>query len=145
MPFTPLHTTVDILPPTGEDVFNLEVAEDHSYVANGLVVHNCDLLSTQNLYGLGPGVYPTRETTPWPAHPNTLSFLEIVFADEITEADSAGKETELQALQRMAPEIRAGALGQTKAAYFDQGLLTKGMIRSPLYAVEQRLTRQGKL
>ncbi|MDP1886663.1 hypothetical protein [Polaromonas sp.] len=105
----------------------------------------CDLLSTQNLYGLGPGVYPDRESVPWPAHPNTLSFLEIVFKSEITDADRAGKETALEALQRLGPDKRAGALGQTKAAYFDQGLLRTGMIRAPLYAVEQRLTRQGKL
>lgn len=105
----------------------------------------CDLLSSQNLHGLGQGVYPSREATPWPAHPNTLSFVEMVFADEVNDQDKAGKETSLQALQRLAPEVRAGALGQTKAAYFDQGLLRTGMIRAPLYAVEQRLERQGKL
>lgn len=105
----------------------------------------CDLLASQNLYGLGPGVYPDRERCPWPAHPNILSFVEMVFQDEITDADRAGKETELQALQRLAPEIRAGVLGQTKAEYFDQGLLSKGMIRSPLRAVRARLERQGKL
>ncbi len=105
----------------------------------------CDLLAAQNIHGLGPGVYPTRELTPWPAHPNTLSFLEIVFADEISDADRAGKETELQALARLAPEIRAGALGVTKAQYFDRGLLTRGMIRSNLSAVEERLGRQGKI
>ena len=105
----------------------------------------CDLLASQNLHGLGPGVYPTRAQTPWPAHPNTLSFVEMVFEDEVTDADRAGKETELQALQRLAPEVRAGVLGQTKAEYFDQGLLTRGAIRSPLRAVRQRLERQGKL
>jgi hypothetical protein len=105
----------------------------------------CDLLASQNLYGLGNGVYPTRELTPWPAHPNTLSFLEIVFAHEISPEDRAGQETELQALQRLAPDIREGVLGQTKARYFDRGLLTKGMIRAPLKAVDERLTRQGKL
>lgn len=105
----------------------------------------CDLLAAQNIHGLGPGVYPTRELTPWPAHPNTLSFLEIVFEGEISDADRAGKETELQALQRLAPEIRAGVLGQTKAKYFDRGLLTKGMIRATLKSVEQRLERQDQL
>lgn len=105
----------------------------------------CDLLASQNLHGLGPGVYPTRAQTPWPAHPNTLSFVEMVFQDEVTAADQAGKETELQALQRLAPEIRDGVLGQTKAEYFDQGLLTKGAIRSPLRSVRARLERQGKL
>ncbi len=103
----------------------------------------CDLLSTQNLHGLGKGVYPSRELTPWPAHPNTLSFLEIVFEDEITDADRAGKETALQALQRLAPEVRDGVLGVNKAKYFDKGLLRTGMIRSPLHSVEQRLARQG--
>lgn len=104
----------------------------------------CDLLAAQNVHGLGKGVYPTRETTPWPAHPNTLSFVQIVFQDEITDADRAGKETELQALQRLSPEIRAGVLGVTKAGYFDAGLLrSKGMIRAPLRAVTARLERQG--
>ena len=106
----------------------------------------CDYFAAQNLYGLGPGVYPDRARCPWPAHPNTLSFVELVFADEVTDADRAGKETELQALGRLAPEIRAGVLGQTKAAYFDAGLLrSKGMIRSPLRAVNARLERQGVL
>lgn len=105
----------------------------------------CDLLAAQNRHGLGNGVYPDRASTPWPAHPNTLSFVEIVFEDEITDADRAGKETELQALARLAPEVRAGAIGKTKAEYFDRGLLTRGMIRSPLRAVDQRLNRQGKL
>ena len=101
-------------------------------------------MSTQNLHGLGEGVYPSREATPWPAHPNTLSFVEMVFVEEVSAQDKAGKETSLQALQRLAPETRAGALGQTKAAYFDQGLLRTGMIRAPLYAVDARLARQGK-
>ncbi|HEY1102990.1 MAG TPA: hypothetical protein VGE70_06145, partial [Burkholderiaceae bacterium] len=104
----------------------------------------CDLLSAQNLHGLGPGVYPTREQTPWPAHPNTLSFVVIVFQDEITEADRAGKQTTLDALAGLSAEKRAGALGQTKAAYFDRGLLTTGMVRSPLRAIEQRIERQAQ-
>lgn len=103
----------------------------------------CDLLASQNLHGLGAGVYPSREQCPWPAHPNTLSFVVAVFDDEVTDADRAGKETELQALQRLAPDVRAGALGKTKAEYFDQGLLTRNAIRSPLRAVRARLQRQG--
>lgn len=89
----------------------------------------CDLLSTQNLYGLGPGVYPTREQTPWPAHPNTLSFVEAVFKDEITGEDRAGKETPMQALGRLTPEQRVGVLGKGKNDIYDSGKLTQGMIR----------------
>lgn len=105
----------------------------------------CDLLAAQNLHGLGAGVYPDRQACPWPAHPNTLSFVVMVFQEEVTDAERAGKETALQALQRLAPEVRDGALGKTKAAYFDQGLLRTGMIRAPLRAVDARLGRQGLL
>lgn len=99
----------------------------------------CDLLSTQNLYGLGPGCYPSREKTPWPAHPNTLSFIVIKFKGEITAAERAGKETPLEALARLTPEQRAGALGKGKSEIFDAGRLRQGMIRSPLAAVRKRL------
>lgn len=103
----------------------------------------CDLLATQNLHGLGAGVYPTREATPWPAHPNTLSFVVAVFGDDVSDADRAGRETTLEALARMAPELRAGVLGPTKADYFDRGLLTRGMVRSKVSSVQARLQRRG--
>jgi hypothetical protein len=99
----------------------------------------CDLLSAQNLHGLGQGVYPSREKCPWPAHPNTLSFLEIVFKDEITDADRQGQETPLQALARLTAAQRAGVLGQAKAAVYNAGQLTQGMIRAPWRAVKKRI------
>lgn len=100
----------------------------------------CDLLSTQNLHGLGPGVYPTVEASGWPAHPNTLSFLEVVFKDEVTDADRAGKETSMEALARLTPEQRRGALGVNKAEVYDQGKMSKGMIRSKWSAVQRRIS-----
>lgn len=103
----------------------------------------CDLYARQNVHGLGAGVYPTRKACPWPAHPNTLSFVVMVFAEEVTDATRAGRETTLQALQRMAPEMRAGVLGQTKAEYFDQGLIGTGMVRSTLRVVDERLARRA--
>lgn len=142
--FTTQYPVIEKLPATGEEVFNLEVQDDHSYVANGLVVHNCDLLAAQNLHGLGQGVYPDRARCPWPAHPNTLSFVVMVFKEDVGKAERAGKETALQALQRLAPEIREGALGKTKADYFDKGVLSTGMIRAPLRAVRQRLERTAE-
>jgi hypothetical protein len=128
---------------TFEPVYNLEVQDDHTYVANGLVVHNCDLFATQNLHGLGEGVYPDEQTCPWPAHPNTLSFVNAVYEGDVTDADRAGKETPLQALNRLSADVRAGVLGQEKAALWEQGLIRQGMIRSPLYTVRSRLARQG--
>lgn len=103
----------------------------------------CDLLARQNLHGLGPGVYPDRKSCPWPAHPNTLSFVVAVMDHQVTAEDQAGRETTLQALDRLAPEIRAGVLGPTKAGYFDRGLLTTGMVRSTVGAVRRRLGGRG--
>ncbi len=99
----------------------------------------CDLLSEQNLYGLGKGVYPSREATPWPAHPNTLSYVEIVFVDEITQADREGKETPLQALERLSPERQEGVLGLTKFELFKQGRISIGMIRAKVSDIRERL------
>jgi hypothetical protein len=99
----------------------------------------CDLLSTQNLHGLGRGVYPSREKLPWPAHPNTLSFVEIVFKDEISDQDKAGKESPLQALARLTPAQRQGVMGKNKAEVFAAGKLTQGMIRAPWRAVQKRI------
>ncbi|HQS59986.1 MAG: hypothetical protein B7Y56_03510 [Gallionellales bacterium 35-53-114] len=99
----------------------------------------CDLLSTQNLYGLGAGVYPTLEATGWPAHPNTLSFLIGVFKDEVTDADRAGKETPMQALDRLTPAQQRGVLGANKHEAYKDGKLTQGMIRAPWSAVQKRI------
>lgn len=81
----------------------------------------CDLHAEANLHGLGAGVYPDRQSCPWPAHPNTLSYTTVVFKDEITDADRAGKETVSEALARMSPEQRQGVLGVNKAKAFDAG------------------------
>ncbi|MBK9440734.1 MAG: hypothetical protein IPN53_05205 [Comamonadaceae bacterium] len=105
----------------------------------------CDHFANQNLYGLGKGVYPSAKACPWPAHPNTLSFVEMVFDTEVTAADKAGKETPMQALARLPADVRDGVLGKTKATYFDQGLLGQGSIRSKLKVVDARLERQGIL
>lgn len=99
----------------------------------------CDLLSEQNLYGLGKGVYPSREGCPWPAHPNTLSYIEVVFDDEVTDEDRAGKETPLQALERLSETRARGVLGEAKFEIFREGRLTQGMIRAPLRAIERRI------
>lgn len=103
----------------------------------------CDLLAAQNLYGMGPGVYPSADKCPWPAHPNTLSFVVMVFADEVTNADKAGKETVTAAMARMSPDVREGILGVQKSALNDAGQIKPWMIRSPLAAVKARLARTG--
>lgn len=39
----------------------------------------CDVHASADLYGLGSGVYPTRDACPWPAHPNTISYVTAEF------------------------------------------------------------------
>ena len=99
----------------------------------------CDLLASQNLYGLGPGVYPSREKCPWPAHPNTLSYVEVVYKDEVSAEDKAGKELPMAALNRLPREVQDGVLGKGKAEIYRDGKLSQGMIRSTLGAVKRRV------
>jgi hypothetical protein len=90
----------------------------------------CDLHSTANLHGLGAGVYPSREKCPWPAHPNILSYLVVVFKDEVTAADRASKETVMDALGRLSPAQQVGVLGKNKYEVFKSGQLKPNMINS---------------
>lgn len=99
----------------------------------------CDLHASANLYGLGAGVYPSREKCPWPAHPNTLSFVDVVFRDEVTDADRTGKETPMQALDRLTPAQRIGVLGVNKHQAFKDGALAQGMIKAPWREVQKRI------
>lgn len=41
----------------------------------------CDILASTDDYGLGPGVYPSSSPPPFPAHPNTTSYLATVMQD----------------------------------------------------------------
>jgi hypothetical protein len=100
----------------------------------------CDLLSSQNLHGLGPGVYPTVEDSGWPAHPNILSFLEIVFKDQVTEEDQSGKETSMEALDRLTPAQQIGVLGVNKHAAFKDGKLKPDMIAKQWSAVQKQIS-----
>ncbi|MEB3189390.1 MAG: hypothetical protein VKL42_03495 [Snowella sp.] len=43
---TNLEKVESVIPATIENVYDLEVADNHNFVANGLLVHNCHMLST---------------------------------------------------------------------------------------------------
>lgn len=72
-------------------VFNIEVEGDHTYVANGFVVHNCDLLANQNLYGLGPGGYPP-DAVPRTPHPSCLCSQTAIIDEQHFERELAELE-----------------------------------------------------
>ncbi len=103
----------------------------------------CDMHARVNRYGLGPGVYP-KGKSPWPAHPNTLSYEEVVFADEITEEDRAGKTDRITWLKQQRPAIQEAVLGsRKKRAALVRGILRESEIGTPWRVLKKRYTRRG--
>lgn len=103
----------------------------------------CDLYASANLHGLGPGVYPPGQH-PYPAHPNTLSYLTTVFTDEVSDSDRASRQDPFDWLQSQSQGMRAAVLGgEKKARAFDAGLLQPDELRQPWYRIEQRLGPQA--
>ena len=104
----------------------------------------CDMHARANIHGLGPGVYPSRKRNPWPAHPNTLSYTEIVFIDEVTDEDKAGKENRLDWLKKQPPGVQASVLNsQKKRSALNQGILKENEIGTPWNVLKKKYQRQG--
>jgi len=104
----------------------------------------CDMHARVNRYGLGDGVYPTRKACPWPAHPNTLSYVEIVFKDEITADDKAGKENRIDWLNGQISRIQHGVLNSRgKQGMLQAGLLKENQILTPWEVLKNKLIKQG--
>ncbi len=103
----------------------------------------CDMHASVNRYGLGKGIYP-KGKSPWPAHPNTLSFETVVFYDDVTDEDKAGKEDRIAWLNKQPDYVRFGVLGsQKKVAALDRGLLPENAIATPWKVLKKRLKRKG--
>lgn len=103
----------------------------------------CDMHASVNRYGLGPGVYPA-DKSPWPAHPNTFSFEEPVFDDEVTDEDRAGQETRIDWLKNQPARTQAAVLGSgNKVAALRSGVLKEGQINTPWKVLKVRYQRQG--
>ena len=99
----------------------------------------CDMYARANLYGLGAGVYP-KDQSPWPAHPNTLSFLTTVFADQVSQADIDGAQTWADWLGDQAPDVQDAVLaGAKKGEAFRAGQLELGDLRKPWRDIAPRL------
>ncbi|WP_374349601.1 hypothetical protein [Chitinimonas sp.] len=92
----------------------------------------CDVHAAANLYGLGKGVYPHGKN-PWPAHPNTLSYVVAVFDHEVSDDDKAGVESIEQAKARVMNQSKLpimDARDPISARYFNQRDLTLKIDRS---------------
>jgi hypothetical protein len=98
----------------------------------------CDLHAAANLHGLGPGVYPQGQH-PYPAHPETLSYLTVVFVDEITDADRAGKQSPLGWLRAQPAATQSAVIGKHKAQALRAGQLLESEWDAPWRQVRDRL------
>jgi len=103
----------------------------------------CDMHAKVNRYGLGPGVYP-KDKNPWPAHPNTLSFTEVVFSDEVSSDDKQGKEGRIEWLNKQPASVQYGVLGSAKkVSALDRGLLRETEIRTPWKVLKKKYLKRG--
>lgn len=102
----------------------------------------CDLHAGVNLHGLGSGVYPLGQH-PYPAHPQTLSYLNPVFADEIDEEDRAGQQSRSEWLRSQTPAVQDAILGKAKGNAFRAGHVPENGLRTPWRVLRQRLEGRG--
>jgi hypothetical protein len=102
----------------------------------------CDMHARANLFGLGAGVYPHGKS-PLPAHPNTLSFEVIVYRDEVTEEDRAGRQSVTEFLGTVPSKDRKGILGANKNEAFEAGQLPASQVKSRWRDVQRRIGRQS--
>ncbi|MBH9741356.1 hypothetical protein [Vibrio navarrensis] len=101
----------------------------------------CDMHAKANLYGLGKGVYP-KGKSPWPAHPNTISYEQVVFADEIEESEIDKSLIDLLSKEQF--DVQKQILGHyKKVAAFQRGHLSDKMIAASWKRVEPILKRKG--
>ncbi|AZR60628.1 hypothetical protein ELB75_11835 [Eikenella corrodens] len=89
----------------------------------------CDEHAAADLYGLGQGVYPVDEC-PWPAHPNTFSYTEAVYRDEIGSLNPT--------VEKVQTEIAAEADGLLKRAAAIEPIIT-GDLQRMAAAVQARM------
>lgn len=104
----------------------------------------CDMHAKVNRYGLGAGVYPSRGKTPWPAHPNTLSYVEIVFKDEISKEDKAGQIDRVNWLKQQPFNVQKGVLGaRQKIAALHKDILRESEIATPWRVLKKKYEAKG--
>lgn len=102
----------------------------------------CDLHARVNKFGLGAGVYPFGKN-PWPAHPGTISYTQVVFDDEVSESDRKNKSDRIAWLKQQGPVYQSSVLGKKKSLALRLGYLKENEINSPWYVLKKRYARRG--
>lgn len=108
--------------------------------ANHTVRDICDMHARVNLYGLGSGVYPKAAIKRlYPAHPNTQSFITVVFADDVESKDRVKDKSRVDWLSQQSDNLQNAVLGKKKANYLREGKLKDNMIETPFRVLKKRL------
>jgi hypothetical protein len=102
----------------------------------------CDLHARVNKYGLGAGVYPFGKN-PWPAHPGTISYTQVVFDDEVSNSDRKNKTDRITWLKQQGSQYQNSVLGKKKSLALRLGYLNENEINTPWYVLEKRYSRRG--
>jgi hypothetical protein len=103
----------------------------------------CDMHAGVNRYGLGAGVYP-KGKNPYPAHPETISFMEVVFSDEVSKFDKESKEDRITWLNKQSGTTQEQVLGgRKKRAALKDGILKENQIATPWKVLKVRYQRLG--
>ncbi|WP_020396114.1 hypothetical protein [Thiolinea disciformis] len=100
----------------------------------------CDVHAGANLYGLGRGVYPAAVIRRlYPAHPNTTSYIQAVFEDELSPDDKQTDQNRVAWLLQQSAADQDAILGKQKGAWLREGKLTDAMLNTPMRVLEKRL------
>ncbi len=102
----------------------------------------CDMHARVNRFGLGKGVYPI-DKNPWHAHPDTLSYTQVVFSDEITKQDKENKTDRITFLKAKSKPYQVAVLGKKKTLALELGYLKENEINTPWKDLEKRYARRG--
>lgn len=102
----------------------------------------CDMHAKVNRYGLGPGVYPINKN-PWPAHPGTISYTQVVFSDEVSESDRENKTDRISWLKKLNHAQQRAVLGKNKALALRLGYLKENEINTLWRVLKKRYENRG--
>lgn len=102
----------------------------------------CDMHAKVNRYGLGPGVYPINKN-PWPAHPGTISYTQVVFSDEVSAADRENKTDRISWLKKLNHSQQRAVLGKNKALALRMGYLKENEINTLWRVLKKRYENRG--
>lgn len=141
---TSLETVVSVRPAGREAVYDIEVEDNHNFVANGLLVHNCHMLSTAAFNALLKTleeppervVFVLATTDPQRVLPTIISrcqrfdFRRIPLEEMVvhlqTIANQEGIKIEPDAL-RLVAQVSQGGLRDAQSLLDQLSLLTEGV------------------